>query len=307
MYQWSHAAQINRHCHPFAGQSGDFSPDVGGVGKGKRMRAAEGVGQSGFLHRTTGCKYIDSRDLRGQPFWPNWRTKRKAKGAWELSEIAHPRSGDCSTTFGDRTRCGKSDSACIHSPAKAHLSGFCYKILGHTQDLRNFMRVVAIFSLFTLALLLSGCGSNQTQAQQEAGGVWQASLSGTVSNLSFITQFTVNGDGALSITNFQFLNNAACFPFVNGTNNASPTGSLANLNYNAGNQIVSGNLSFTVTENGNTLTLTSTSITGTLNGTSLTGGEIQGTWTLQGSGSGCGGGSGIFTMAQGSTTTSSSS
>jgi hypothetical protein len=169
------------------------------------------------------------------------------------------------------------------------------------------MRVVAILLLVTLASLASGCGTSQTLAQQQAGGVWQANLSGTVSNLSFIAQFTVNSDGALTITNFQFLNNAACFPFVNGTNSASPAGSLANLNYNAADQIVSGTLTFTVAQNGNTLTLTSTSVTGTLNGSSLTGGEIQGKWVLQGSGSGCSSGSGTFTMTQGSTSSSSPS
>jgi hypothetical protein len=129
-------------------------------------------------------------------------------------------------------------------------------------------------------------------------------LTGTDSGFSFITQFTINGNGGLTITNFQFLNNQACFPYVNGSNNADPAGSLANLTYNAGNQIVSGNLSFTITESGNTLTLTSTSVNGTLNGSSLTGGLIQGNWSLQaGSSSGCGNSTGIFTMTQSSSST----
>jgi len=40
------------------------------------MRAAEGVGQSEFLHRTTGCQYIRVH-LRGKIFWLRPRTERK--------------------------------------------------------------------------------------------------------------------------------------------------------------------------------------------------------------------------------------
>jgi hypothetical protein len=172
------------------------------------------------------------------------------------------------------------------------------------QNQGNFMKAVATALLVTLGLFLGGCGTDQTEAQQEASGIWQANLSGTDSGFSFITQFTINGNGALTITNFQFINNESCFPFSDGTNNATPAGQLTNLTYNAGNQIVSGNFSFTIAQNGNTLTLTSTSVNGTLNGTSLNGGNIQGNWALTaGSSSGCSASSGIFTMTQSSSAT----
>jgi hypothetical protein len=196
-----------------------------------------------------------------------------------------------------------SRSTYIHSSARAHLCSFAIEFLIQMQTLKNFMKAVAVLLLVALALLLGGCGSDQTQAQQDAGGVWQANLSGTDSGLSFIAQFTVNANGSLTITNFQFLNNESCFPYASGSNGATPAGALTNLTYNSADQIISGNLSFTIGENGNILTLTSTSVNGTLSGSSLTGGVIQGNWTLQaGSSSGCSNSSGIFTMTQSTTT-----
>jgi hypothetical protein len=41
------------------------------------MRPAEGVGQSGFLHRTTGCRYMNERSPVEQPFWPKRARERK--------------------------------------------------------------------------------------------------------------------------------------------------------------------------------------------------------------------------------------
>ena len=40
------------------------------------------------------------------------------------------------------------------------------------------MKEVAILLLLTLGLLLNGCGSNQTDTQQAAGGVWQSQMLG---------------------------------------------------------------------------------------------------------------------------------
>jgi hypothetical protein len=164
-----------------------------------------------------------------------------------------------------------------------------------------------------LALVLgagaSGCSNNtQPNAQNAAGGVWQAALTGgtgTSSGLSFVVEFALNSaGGGLSISNFQFLNSNGCFP-VTGT---TPSGTLTNLVPNSADQLISGNFSFTVANNGNTLTLTSTGITGTVNSgsTAITGGTITGTWALQGSGSGCTNTSGQFTMTQSTATNASS-
>jgi hypothetical protein len=159
------------------------------------------------------------------------------------------------------------------------------------------MKEVAV--LLLVALMLNGCGSSTHTAQSASGGVWQAQLSGgdgTASGLSFVAQFTVGGNGALSFQNFQFLTqiDGGCFP-VTG---ASPSGTLDLTANSAGT--VTGTLSFVVVSGGNTLTLTSTSVTGTLNTTTnvISGGSIIGTWAVTG-GTGCNAG-GTFTMSQSS-------
>jgi hypothetical protein len=160
------------------------------------------------------------------------------------------------------------------------------------------MKEVAILLVFVL--MLGGCGSNSNNVQTAASGGWQAVMSGgdgVASGFSFITQFTVSGTGgSLSISNFQFLTqiDGGCFPVSGET----PTGSL-DVTYNSADQ-VSGTFSFSVASGGNTLTLTSTSVTGTLNtnNNTLTGATIIGTWTLQGTSTGCTAGSGTFTMTQ---------
>jgi len=161
------------------------------------------------------------------------------------------------------------------------------------------MKQVAI--LLLAALALNGCGSSNTTATQTAaGGTWEAQMlggSGPDSGFSFITQFTIGGDGTLSVSSFQFLNqnSAQCFPVSGG----SEAGTMI-LTENTTNFTVTGPFSFTVQSGGNTLTL-SGNVTGTengLNGTTLSGGSVTGTWTLTG-GTGCNdptGGS--FTMKQ---------
>jgi hypothetical protein len=162
------------------------------------------------------------------------------------------------------------------------------------------MKQVAI--LLVAVLLLNGCGTTPA-VQQQAGAIWQAELiggAGPSSGFSFITQFTVNGGGALTFANFQFLNNGSCFPYLGEI----PTATLANLNIVQGTLQVTANLTFTVLSGGNTLTLTGP-MTGTVSETGETGNNtftftsatITGDWTLVGSGTGaCSAANGSFTM-----------
>jgi hypothetical protein len=173
--------------------------------------------------------------------------------------------------------------------------------------MKILMRAVVGCLLLALTLWATGCSNSTTpNAQNDAGGVWQAALtggSGTSSGFSFVTEFAVSSaGGGLSVSNFQFLNTSGCFPVTGAT----PTGTLADLTFNSADQLTGGTFSFTVTDNGNTLTLTSTGISGTLSGSAITGGTITGTWALQGSGSGCSNTSGQFTMTQSTSATASS-
>src|SRR5260370_21283632 len=146
------------------------------------------------------------------------------------------------------------------------------------------MKEVAI--LLLAALLLNGCGSSSsTTTQTAAGNTGQAEMrggEGTASGFSYITQFTVGGDGTLSISYFQFLNSNSTqfFPVAGGTQSGSMV-----LTTNTSNSTVTGTFSFTVQSGGNTLALTGT-VTGTENGTTLSGGSVTGTWTVSG-GTGC--------------------
>src|SRR5260370_27521167 len=114
------------------------------------------------------------------------------------------------------------------------------------------MKEVAI--LLLAALLLNGCGSSSssTTTQTAAGNTWQAEMlggEGTASGFSFITQFTLGGDGTLSISYFQFLNSHStqCFPEAAGTQRRSMV-----LTTNTSNSNVTGTFSFTAQSGGNT-------------------------------------------------------
>jgi hypothetical protein len=243
------------------------------------MRAALGVGQSGFLHRTTGCKYIDE--------WSPWNSHSGLSGGRSASRGRE-----------------KARVVYIH-PMRGRIWRFCGKILV-SKTMKEFMRAVAVCALLAFVAWTSGCSSsNAPNAQNDASGVWQAALSGgdgTASGFSFVTQFAVGTNGALSVTNFQFLNNnqGACFPVTGAT----PSGTFM-LSINSADQLTDSTFSFTVTANGNTLTLTSTSVTGTATGSVISGGTVLGTWVLQGTSTGCTAASGSFTMTQSSTTSSS--
>jgi hypothetical protein len=172
------------------------------------------------------------------------------------------------------------------------------------------MKAVAI--LMAAALLLNGCGKSTT-VQEAPGAIWQAQLLGgkaQESGFSFVTQLGFNGNGSLTIANFQFLNfdsGSTCFPF----SGELPTGSLTNFNFDQTTLAVTGTLSFTVQAGGNTLTLTGplvgvaseTGETGN-NTITLTSGSITGDWTFTGGGTptGCSDTlTGSFTMTMSTT------
>jgi hypothetical protein len=171
------------------------------------------------------------------------------------------------------------------------------------------MKEVAITVLLALALFLNGCGSDRTDTQQAAGGVWEASMLGgdaPATGFSFSTEFVVEANGALDFSSFQFINSGACFPVDPNSSSGGAVGGSMILTVNTTDYSVTGPLVLTVIANGNTLTLNG-NVTGTengTNGTQLTGGSVTGTWTLSGSCAPSGSApQGSFTMTQAPTTT----
>jgi hypothetical protein len=154
--------------------------------------------------------------------------------------------------------------------------------------------------LLLVALMLNGCSSSSTTAQAAATNVWSADLSGGVgpaSGFSFTTQFTLNGNGSLNITYFQFLTSGTCFPITGGTQSGSMVLTTNTTSNNITNA-VSGTFVYTVQAGGNTLTLNGT-VTGTVatNTTTLSGGSATGTWAATGA-TGCNVTGQSFTMTQ---------
>lgn len=149
--------------------------------------------------------------------------------------------------------------------------------------MKRFAVPVFLLCLTVVGMTLVGCGSSSHPGN--INGTWNASLvdsNNGQTSFNFGTSLLVNGDGTLSITNFQFSSNSSCF--VDGE---TETGSFT-LSGNFNGQ-VSGKFGFTVQSNSpanNTLTLS-----GTANGNT-----ISGTWTLTG-GVGCTG-NGSFTMTR---------
>jgi hypothetical protein len=145
------------------------------------------------------------------------------------------------------------------------------------------MKQCAAIALLLVSLALAGCGASSHNPGTINGG-WNATLTDTNNTtvFSFGLSLLVNGDGTLSISNFNFTTNSPCF--VSG---GTETGSFALSGDFNGN--VTGKFNFVVQSGsplGNTLTLS-----GTANG-----GTISGTWTLTG-GTGCTG-AGTFTMTK---------
>jgi hypothetical protein len=146
------------------------------------------------------------------------------------------------------------------------------------------MKQFAVIVLLAVGLALVGCGSNNNNNAADVNGTWNATLlsNGNTTNFDFGTTFTVQGDGSLNVTHFNFATDSSCF-VSDETENGSFTLSgdfNGNVKGQFGMTVLSGSPS------GNTLALT-----GTVNGNT-----ISGNWTLTG-GSGCTG-NGTFTMTK---------
>lgn len=136
--------------------------------------------------------------------------------------------------------------------------------------------------LLAAGLCLSGCFVHPGN-HGNINGTWNATLTDAngVSIFTFGTSLVVNGDGSLSISNFNFTTASPCF--VSGETETGAFTLMGDFNGN-----VTGKFQFAVQSGipaGNTLTLS-----GTANGRT-----ISGTWSLNGMG--CTG-SGNFTMVQ---------
>lgn len=132
------------------------------------------------------------------------------------------------------------------------------------------------------ALCLTGCGIHNPNNPANINGLWKATLTdaNNITVFTFGTSLVVNGDGSLSISNFNFTTSSPCF--VSGETESGSFTLAGNFNGN-----VTGKFQFVVQSgnpSGNTLTLSGTANAGILSGT----------WTLNGQG--CTG-SGLFTMA----------
>ncbi len=149
------------------------------------------------------------------------------------------------------------------------------------------MKHFALAALLAIGLVLVGCGANNSSNGSNPAtfnGTWTATLLdiNKTTVFSFGTSLAVNGDGSLTISNFQFNSNSPCL--VSSETESGSFALMGNLNGQ-----VNGRFQFTVqsgTPSGNVLTLS-----GTANGNT-----VSGTWTLTG-GSGCTG-SGNFTMVR---------
>jgi len=147
------------------------------------------------------------------------------------------------------------------------------------------MRKIAPLLLLAASFAPPGCGSHSYLAGS-INGTWYANLA-SESELAFldfvfVTTLTVNSDGILSTSDFNFqTNNTSCI-FTAPTESGSFT-VAGNLNGQ-----VSGTFQYVVTSTEGPIN------TLTLNGTE-SGGTIRGNWTVSGASSGCSA-NGIFTM-----------
>lgn len=142
---------------------------------------------------------------------------------------------------------------------------------------------LAVIALLALGLTLFGCSTSGSKASN-VNGNWTASLTDThgAQVLAFNTTITESSNSSLTVSNFSFSTNSACF--VSGETESGTFALSGNFNGNVagkfGMNVVSGS------PGGNNLTLT-----GTVNGNTITG-----MWSLTGSPS-CTG-NGTFTMTR---------
>jgi len=142
-----------------------------------------------------------------------------------------------------------------------------------------------IGGLLAIALVLGGCGTNNSNNSGNINGTWSAVLTNPDSTpaFAFTTGFTQMTGNLVSVTNFTFTTSSPCFVsgetetasfIVNGDFSGNVAGTFQLV-------IKSGN------PGGDTLTLQGTAKNNT----------ITGTWTLVGLSSGCSG-SGNFAVTK---------
>jgi len=169
------------------------------------------------------------------------------------------------------------------------------------------MKKFVIVGLLALGSFLAGCGTTRT-ATTEAGGNWEATFAAghppvNETLFNFETTFSVSTNGAMQVTNLNFLTSGPCFP-VSGLGDT--VGGTWNVTSAVSDPTATANVTFTVQGGGNSLTLTGTAtgVTNTVAQTT-TWNAVTGTWTLTGNAN-CTGTTaspgGTFTMCPNGTT-----
>jgi hypothetical protein len=145
------------------------------------------------------------------------------------------------------------------------------------------MKKIIAIAFLSMSLILSGCGSG-SRVTGNINGLWSATLSNStfVNDFVFMTNLTVNADGTLGTTSFNFtLNGTPCtFPATTESGTFTITGNFSGQ--------VSGKFHYVIMSTGaevNTLTLDGT----------VKNGQITGNWSVMGATANCTG-TGTFTM-----------
>src|SRR5271155_5690802 len=145
------------------------------------------------------------------------------------------------------------------------------------------MKKLAIVGLLMLGCFLLGCGSTIPATTSAVGGEWESSLVGPPAGqtlFNFITNFSVTGSNALSVSYLNFLTTGQCFTVTGVGEIVGGTFVVTSLE---SDPTATANFTFTVTGAGNTLSMTGTAtgITNTVAQTT-TWNAITGSWTLTG-------------------------